>query len=436
LTQLHQHRLAAESWAEVSREFYRKHFLPDRFIERVANAFRQATETIKTSDEKPTSPEPRPSDSPPLSLSVYLADQNPGYDRSFGISRMSQVVLEALGIQGGITIETIASKTSQQAQTGLGPMRILPWGTRSKSIRLLTDHFHPLFSRGDFHPDIHYFPKGYLPLLSGLCRPSVVTIHDTIIQYDEDHYPEWRQPWEYAYWAMMLKHTLREADRILAVSESSKAQILAFMNRHRIATKEITVTYEPCMYEYVPQPEMPTKENYVIHLASCEPHKRTAHLIRWWHEEESKGRNLPMLHLIGSVPSEVQSLLASSHSIVKSPFLEEAGLQAAYRSARALILPSEVEGFGLPALEAYYLGTPVCFVRGTSVEEILGVVTSQGGFSLDSSESLFTALDEVMAMSQDQVRACGLKLRETYAAQKVANRMLEVFEEVRGKGKH
>jgi glycosyltransferase involved in cell wall biosynthesis len=436
LTQLHQHRLAAESWAEVSREFYRKHFLPDRFIERVANAFRQATETIKTSDEKPTSPEPRPSDSPPLSLSVYLADQNPGYDRSFGISRMSQVVLEALGIQRGITIETIASKTSQQAQTGLGPMRILPWGTRSKSIRLLTDHFHPLFSRGDFHPDIHYFPKGYLPLLSGLCRPSVVTIHDTIIQYDEDHYPEWRQPWEYAYWAMMLKHTLREADRILAVSESSKAQILAFMNRHRIATKEITVTYEPCMYEYVPQPEMPTKENYVIHLASCEPHKRTAHLIRWWHEEESKGRNLPMLHLIGSVPSEVQSLLASSHSIVKSPFLEEAGLQAAYRSARALILPSEVEGFGLPALEAYYLGTPVCFVRGTSVEEILGGVTSQGGFSLDSSESLFTALDEVMAMSQDQVRACGLKLRETYAAQKVANRMLEVFEEVRGKGKH
>jgi glycosyltransferase involved in cell wall biosynthesis len=121
---------------------------------------------------------------------------------------------------------------------------------------------------------------------------------------------------------------------------------------------------------------------------------------------------------------------------VKRPFLDEDALQDAYLKASALILPSEIEGFGLPALEAYYLGTPVCYVKGTSVEEILGVVTSQGGFSLDSSESLFTALDEVMAMSQDQVRACGLKLRETYAAQKVANRMLEVFEEVRGKGKH
>jgi glycosyltransferase involved in cell wall biosynthesis len=203
------------------------------------------------------------------------------------------------------------------------------------------------------------------------------------------------------------------------------------MDRHGIPRNEITVTYEPCLYERIPQPAAPTKENYVIHLASREPHKRTAHLIRWWHEAESKGRNLPMLHLIGTVPPEVESLLASSHSIVKSPFLEETALQAAYLSARALILPSEVEGFGLPALEAYYLGTPVCFVKGTSVEEVLAGATCTGGFSLESSESLWNALDEVMAMPPDKVRECGLKLRETYAAEKVAERMVAVFDEVK-----
>ena len=388
-----------------------------------------------SSDLRPSTFRPLDSTSS-VNLTIYLADQNPGYDRSFGISRMSQVVLKALQKTGKARVRAISSQTSQQAPNAAITDYHLPWGTRNKLVRLLTDHFHPLLCSHAAEPNIYYYPKGYLPLVSGLCRPSVVTIHDTIIQYDEDHYPTWRKPSEYRYWAMMLKHTLRQADRILTVSESSKRQIHDFMERHGIPKNGITVTYEPCLYEGVPQPVESLKENYVIHLASCEPHKRTAHLIRWWHEEESKGRNLPMLHLIGSVPPEVQSLLASSHSIVKSPFLEEAALQAAYRSARALILPSEVEGFGLPALEAYYLGTPVCFVRGTSVEEILGVVTSQGGFSLDSSESLFTALDEVMAMSQDQVRACGLKLRETYAAQKVANQMLEVFEEVRGKGKH
>jgi glycosyltransferase involved in cell wall biosynthesis len=371
------------------------------------------------------------SDSSSLSITAYLADQNPGHDRSFGISRMSQVVLEALQKTGRAQVRTITSKTSQQAPNESISQQALPWGTRNKVVRLLTDHFHPLFCFHSDRPNIYYYPKGYLPLVSGLCRPSVVTIHDTIIQYDEDHYPTWRKPSEYRYWAMMLKHTLRQADLILTVSESSKRQIQDFMERHGIPINGITVTYEPCLYERIPQPVASVKENYVVHLASCEPHKRTAHLIRWWHEAESQGRNLPMLQLIGTVPPEVESLLGSSHSIVKSPFLEEAALQAAYRSARALILPSEVEGFGLPALEAYYLGTPVCFVCGTSVEEVLGVVTSQGRFSLESSDSLFAALDEVMAIPEARVRESGLKLREVYASEKVAERMIRAFEEVK-----
>jgi glycosyltransferase involved in cell wall biosynthesis len=374
--------------------------------------------------------EPEASEAPVITITAYLADQNPGYDRSFGISRMSHVVLDALQSGGKARIEVIASKTSQQAPDSVKSTYVLPWGTRRKWIRLLTDHFHPLVNRSNNNPGLHYFPKGYLPLLSALCRPSVVTIHDTIIQYDDDHYPRWRNRWEYAYWALMLKHTLRQADRILTVSESSKRQIHEFMDRHRIPRKEITVTYEPCLYEQIPQPTGPLKENYVIHLASCEPHKRTAHLIRWWHEAESLGRDLPMLHLIGTVPPEVDALLASSRSIVKRPFLEDDTLQAAYRAARALILPSEIEGFGLPALEAYYLGTPVCFVKGTSVEEILGVATHKGAFSLNSPQSLFSTLDEVMRMSPGEVRECGLKLRECYAASKVAERMVEVFEGV------
>ena len=419
-----------EETEHVSREFYRANFQPERFIERVERAFVAAIgPPVGTGSGART--EVSSTATPILSISTYLADQNPGYDRSFGISRMSHVVLVALRSAGRMRIEVIASKTSQQAPEGVDSVRILPWGTRRKWVRLLTDHFHPMFRWRGHTPDIHYFPKGYLPLLSGYCKPSVVTIHDTIIQYDEDHYPHWRKRWEYTYWAKMLKHTLRKADRILTVSEFSKRQIREFMNRHGIPRKEIIVTYEPCWYERIEQPHEPAKQDYVIHLASCEPHKRTAHLIRWWHEAEARGRNLPMMHLIGAVPPEVAPLLAGTRTIVKRPFLEDRELQAAYAAARALILPSEIEGFGLPALEAYYLGTPVCFVKGTSVEEILGVATGKGGFNLEQAASLFAALDEVMAMPPAEIRACGLKLRATYAATKVTERMLEVFQELR-----
>ncbi len=431
-----------EATAEASRTFYQKHFLPRRFVERVEKAFHGAVDSGLKSRRAgagiETSNAPAPGSGTavvPLHITAYLADQNPGHDRSFGISRMSKVVLNALQAGGEVSIESIASQTSQQAPGNVRSSRILPWGTRRKWARLLTDHFHPLFKSRDHQPDLYYFPKGYLPLMSSFCRPSVVTIHDTIIQYDEDHYPEWRSRWEYGYWAIMLKHTLRNADRILTVSESSKSQIREFMKRHRIPAKEITVTHEPCLYEKIPQPVNPAKENYVIHLASCEPHKRTAHLVRWWNEAESQGIRLPMLHLIGSLPPEVAPLLASSRSIMKRPFLEDSALQAAYLGARALILPSEIEGFGLPALEAYYLGTPVCFVKGTSVEEIIGLATHKGAFSLDSRESLFSALAEVMAMTADEIHQCGLKLREGYATQVVTGKMLIAFHSLNPNGK-
>jgi len=420
---------------EASRAFYRDRFLPERFIERVEKAFGLALRPGMSlvCDLGNDGASRNQTAIAPVRVQAYLADQNPGYDRSFGISRMSHVVLGALQAGGQIKVNAVISKTSQQAPASVDAVCVLPWGTRGKWVRLLTDHFHPLF--GSHHPvvDFHYFPKGYLPLLAGLCKPSVVTIHDTIIQYDEDHYPKWRRAWEYRYWAMMLKHTLHKADRIMTVSESSKQQIHRFMDRHGIPPQEIVVTYEPCMYEQIPQPEAPVKEDYVIHLASCEPHKRTAHLIRWWHEAELQGRTLPALHLIGSTPPEVMPLVASSQRILKRPFLEDSALQAAYLGARALILPSEIEGFGLPALEAYFLGTPVCFVRGTSVEEVLGVATSKGGFDLINSTSLFVALDEVMQMSAEDVRHCGLKLRATYAAERVAEKMVAVFQEVRSR---
>jgi glycosyltransferase involved in cell wall biosynthesis len=171
----------------------------------------------------------------------------------------------------------------------------------------------------------------------------------------------------------------------------------------------------------------------VIHLASCEPHKRTAHLIRWWREAEDRGKILPSLHLIGKVPPEVEGLLTSSRTIVKRPFLDDAALQAAYLHARALILPSEIEGFGLPALEAYYLGTPVCYVTGTSVEEVLSPASAKGGFRLDDMDSLFAALDVVFHMSEEEIYDCGQKLRAAYSSEVVADKMIRVFEEVAGR---
>lgn len=358
-----------------------------------------------------------------MKINIYVADQNPMLDRSFGISRMSEGILSMMMRLPDVEMQVVVSQSSVQAPIGVKVTQI-PWKTSHRWLRLLTDHLHTLWSQA---ADVFYFPKGFLPLFLGKARPAVVTIHDTIIQYSHDHYPRWRSEWEYRYWEWILKQTLQRADCILTVSQTSKHQIEAFMQRYDVPKKNITVTYEPCPYESVVQPCAPLKENYVIHLASREPHKRTAHLMRWWAEAETAGRALPLLHLIGTLPEGMEEMLAASRTMVKRPFLEDSALQAAYMGAKALILPSEIEGFGLPALEAYYLGTPVCHVAGTSVEEILSVATTKGRFDLGNCESLFAALDEVCGMSADEVHQCGVVLREHYAAQRVMDTMMAAF---------
>lgn len=362
---------------------------------------------------------------PFVNVHVYLADQNPKLGRSLGISRMTEVMLRELALREDIRLSGICSSSSIQMPQGTNST-VLPWSTRSRVLRLMTDHLHPLWGIGR-RPDVYYFPKGFLPRLHLLCSPSVVTIHDTIIQYYSDHYPNWRTETEYRYWASMLKHTLRNANCILTVSASAKAQILAFMERHGIPEKKIHVTYEPCLYESHSQPHAPPKANYVLHLGSREPHKRTAWLIREWVDAETRRPDLPALHVVGKVPAEVESLAMAAPNIVCLPFLNDDALRTQFTTAKALILPSEIEGFGLPAIEAYYLGTPVCYTSGTSMEEVLTVATSRGGFILNNAESLLAAFEEVMKMSPEEIYCCGIKLRKSYAARSVADKMMTAF---------
>ncbi len=362
----------------------------------------------------------------PLKMVVYLADQNPGHDRSFGISRMSETILSVLGALDDTRIQVISSRSSQQGPDGVDSRLILPFHTRGKFSRLIVDHLHPLAVGGRYRADIWYYPKGFLPIASQSCRPTVVTIHDTIIQYYRDHYPSWRKNIEYSYWARMLKHTLETADCILTVSQTSRQQILDFMIRHEIASKDVIVTYEPCHYESTPQPVNPKKSHFVIHLASIEPHKRTTHLVKWWISASEK-RNLPTLQLIGAIPPEATMLIANANCVISRPFLRDSELKATLMEAKALILPSEIEGFGLPAIEAFYLGTPVCHISGTSVEEILSVATDKGRFSLDDPDSLVRALDEVMSMTSDEIHKCGLILRGHYSAESVTEKMMQAF---------
>lgn len=362
-----------------------------------------------------------------LRIATYLADQNPKLGRSLGISRMTEVVLETLSSNEEVQIHPLVSTSSIQGPARSSSRIRIPWPTKSNLVRMMTDNLHPLLRPRSGHADVWFFPKGFMPRLHGLCQPSVAMIHDTIIQFYQDKYPQWRTATEYSYWASMLRQTLVHATEVMTVSRNSRRQIEEFIERHHLPERRIHVTYEPCSYESVPQPEQVAKSDYVLHLASREPHKRTDWLVRLWVEEYSRGRQLPKLHIVGTLPGEAARLAEECASVVHFPFLEDPALVSQFMSARALIFPSEIEGFGLPAIEAYYLGTPVCYTAGTSMEEILAPVTPKGGFNLEDNVSFWQAYDTVLEMNAEEVRSIGLQLRETFDSSRVTERMMGVF---------
>jgi glycosyltransferase involved in cell wall biosynthesis len=363
-----------------------------------------------------------------LRIAAYLADQNQGDGRSLGISRMSLLVLEALARRGEVSMEVLASKTSEQGPRNRASIEVWPWGTRSRVMRVLTDNLHPLLPSRMPRPDLYYYPKGFLPRFGGGRTPTVVTVHDAIIQHYAENYPASRHPLDYSYWTESLKFSLQRASAVFTVSETAKGQIERFMRLHGLGPRDIRVTYEPCAYEATEQPLDPPKGGYALHLCSTEPHKMTAPLVEWW---LGSAQQMP-LHLVGAISKDIAALIAGRSQVIKFPFLSDAQLEEQIRAANVLVLPSEIEGFGLPGIEAYYLGTPVCHVEETSVAEILEHATRKGRFSLDAWESLQHALDECLAMSSGEIHAVGLALRRRYATEAVVDSMLQGFREVVG----
>ena len=232
----------------------------------------------------------------------------------------------------------------------------------------------------------------------------------------------------FSYWLYVLKRSVPRFDLILTISEFSATAIREFCFRHRLACPPIRVTYMGCRWEAEP-PRRIEKRRCLIHLGSREPHKRTATLVEYW-----KALGIPDLKLIvvGSVTEEVQRSISDSSTIELIPSPGEQELKSLISESGALLLPSEVEGLGLPALEAYAVGAPVVYVHGTAVEEVLGANTP-GGFDLAAPDSLRLAIESVLNLSSAEIEATRLRLLQTYSWDKCVRKTVAAYREFLGK---
>lgn len=360
-------------------------------------------------------------------IAFYLADQNPHRDRSLGITTITKTLMGSLVGKPEYSLSQIVSRSSFRFDHPEVKQCLLPWRTdNGKVSRILTDNLHPLFLQNR-KPDIWLYPKGYISYVSKPKGVVVSIMHDTLLQHYADHYPTTRSSLDLAYWLGLMKASIRRSDQILTVSQNAKQQILKFADRYNIPVPQIHVTYEASDFEDIAPDNQPAKENYVLHLASDQPHKCTLQFLQLWQRLQAEETDVPPLHLVGHFTPAVTQLAQSMKDVVLKSRLNKTQFIDTIAKARALIFPSEMEGFGLPAIEAYFLHTPVCYVADTSVAEILEFATTAGQYEVNDYDSFAHALKEVLNLSPETIARSRTRLLEQFSKKKYLNAVNQVL---------
>jgi glycosyltransferase involved in cell wall biosynthesis len=188
--------------------------------------------------------------------------------------------------------------------------------------------------------------------------PVILTVHDLAVLRQPEVFPAWTR----LYGRTALRPTIRAADRVFAVSEFSKREVVELAG---VEADRIDVV--PNALEPVFRPGADAAEGeYVLAVGTLEPRKNLARVV------EATARAGVQLRLVGA-PGWGEAGVSGDHVTWLGRIGDEE-LAAAYRGARCLVFPSLYEGFGIPALEAMACGTPVVTSAGGATEEVVGSV--------------------------------------------------------------
>jgi glycosyltransferase involved in cell wall biosynthesis len=381
-------------------------------------------------------------DGTPLRIGLYLADLSHRRTSSHGI------VNYALGLTAGLLPglrddERLVLFVNQEMLDALralvGPGRLelaaevhVLQSPRNQVERLWMDHATSLLRAAMHDLDVVHFPKGFIPVLNPTRARIVATVHDDIpCRYIEGTWERAHVSRQTRYFAWAVRHAARRADHLLTVSEFSRGCLEKRQGRSR-RCPPISVTHQGMTLparDFVPVAE---RQPHVLHIGSRFPHKRSPWGI-WAVLRYLDWSGTPLrLRILGDLDEQAERLAA--HPLVDRvrDSLSNHEMATEMAQARALVFPSEYEGFGLPPFEALCLGTPAVYARRAATAEILRGVP--GGYDATDERSFREAFDQALRWSDQDLRHLQSRLRERYSWEKVGQQTLEVYRSLTSRG--
>ena len=257
-----------------------------------------------------------------------------------------------------------------------------------------------------WRPDVFLAPYNTAPLLLPRRTRLVLVLHDLILLQNFGA-TAIRARIVNSYRRRLIPLSVARSSYVLTVSEFSRDRILEHFPKARVVVIPCTIPDSWFVKPRNPQ----QRDNYILLVTAPPPHKNTARALRAYARYVSMpGADAANLRIVGlagageSFPAMVHELRLNE-KVVFEPFVSTATLQSLYRRAKAVLVPSLLEGFGIPVLEGMASGTPVITSRSSSLAEVGGEAV-QYFDPLDETSiaaSIF-ALSENPALSIEKVR--------------------------------
>jgi glycosyltransferase involved in cell wall biosynthesis len=226
-----------------------------------------------------------------------------------------------------------------------------------------------------FHGLSHEIPVG----LQKTNIKSIVTIHDLIYK----HYPQQFPLIDRKIYDWKFRYSCEIADQIVAISESTKKDIIHYYD---IPPQKIQVIYQTCDALFKNQNPLENTSNiyeeyqlpkdYLLYVGSIIERKKLLPIIQAIHHLP-KDIQLPIVVLVNGkkYKNKVMKYITENNleSLVIFPrYVSFTDFPTIYRNAKMLIYPSIYEGFGIPLIEALFSKTPVITTTLSSLPEAAG----------------------------------------------------------------